>query len=40
VAARPWRRALQEMGYLKVQSIAGSFDAWAAADKPNLPSFA
>ena len=36
-------RALHEMGYLKVQSIAGGFDAWAAAGKPvakpNLPSF-
>ena len=35
--------ALREMGYLKVQSIAGGFDAWAAAGKPvvkpNLPSF-
>ncbi|HYQ39898.1 MAG TPA: rhodanese-like domain-containing protein [Pseudomonas sp.] len=27
-------RALKEMGYLQVQSIAGGFDAWAAADKP------
>ena len=36
-------RALHEMGYLKVQSIAGGFDAWAAAGKPvvkpNLPNF-
>ena len=31
------------MGYLKVQSIAGGFDAWAAAGKPvhkpELPAF-
>ena len=26
--------ALQEMGYLNVQSIAGGFDAWVAAGKP------
>ena len=26
--------ALQDMGYLNVQSIAGGFDAWAAAGKP------
>lgn len=26
--------ALQEMGYLNVKSIAGGFDAWAAAGKP------
>lgn len=26
--------ALQEMGYLNVQSLAGGFDAWAAAGKP------
>lgn len=26
--------ALQEMGYLNVQSIAGGFDAWAQAGKP------
>ena len=26
--------ALQEMGYVRVQSIAGGFDAWAAAGKP------
>lgn len=26
--------ALQDMGYLDVQSIAGGFDAWAAAGKP------
>jgi rhodanese-related sulfurtransferase len=36
-------RALHEMGYLKVQSIAGGFDAWAAAGKPvvkpSLPNF-
>jgi len=25
---------LQSMGYLKVSSIAGGFDAWAAAGKP------
>lgn len=35
--------ALQDMGYLNVQSIAGGFDAWAAAGKPvvqpSLPSF-
>ncbi len=35
--------ALHEMGYLKVKSIAGGFDAWAAAGKPvakpNLPKF-
>jgi rhodanese-related sulfurtransferase len=35
--------ALQDMGYLQVQSIAGGFDAWAAAGKPvvkpSLPSF-
>lgn len=27
-------KAMQEMGYLNVQSIAGGFDAWAAAAKP------
>jgi rhodanese-related sulfurtransferase len=27
-------RALKEMGYLQVQSIAGGFDAWEAAGKP------
>ena len=27
-------RALQDMGYLNVQSIAGGFDAWIAAGKP------
>ncbi len=27
-------RAMQEMGYLNVQSIAGGFDAWLAAGKP------
>jgi rhodanese-related sulfurtransferase len=27
-------RALQDMGYLQVQSIAGGFDAWCAAGKP------
>lgn len=36
-------RTLHEMGYLKVQSIAGGFDAWASAGKPvvkpSLPSF-
>jgi rhodanese-related sulfurtransferase len=26
--------ALQEMGYLNVQNIAGGFDAWVAAGKP------
>jgi len=26
--------ALHDMGYLNVQSIAGGFDAWAAAGKP------
>ncbi len=26
--------ALQEMGYLNVQSIAGGYDAWLAAGKP------
>lgn len=35
--------AMQDMGYLNVQSIAGGFDAWAAAGKPvvkpELPSF-
>jgi rhodanese-related sulfurtransferase len=35
--------ALQDMGYRQVQSIAGGFDAWAAAGKPivkpSLPSF-
>ena len=35
--------ALHEMGYLNVQSIAGGFDAWAAAGKPvarpETPSF-
>ena len=35
--------ALHEMGYLNVQSIAGGFDAWAAAGKPvakpKTPSF-
>ncbi len=35
--------ALQDMGYLQVQSIAGGFDAWTAAGKPvvkpSLPSF-
>lgn len=35
--------AMREMGYLKVQSIAGGFDAWAAAGKPvhkpELPAF-
>lgn len=36
-------RSLQDMGYLNVQSLAGGFDAWAAAGKPvarpNLPAF-
>ncbi|MCQ4347099.1 rhodanese-like domain-containing protein [Pseudomonas stutzeri] len=35
--------ALQDMGYLNVQSIAGGFDAWSAAGKavatPSLPPF-
>ncbi|MDD2880696.1 MAG: rhodanese-like domain-containing protein [Rhodoferax sp.] len=35
--------ALHEMGYLNVKSIAGGFDAWAAAGKPvakpETPSF-
>ncbi len=35
--------ALHDMGYLNVQSIAGGFDAWAAAAKPvakpALPAF-
>jgi rhodanese-related sulfurtransferase len=35
--------ALADMGYLKVKSLAGGFDAWAAAGKPvmkpALPSF-
>lgn len=35
--------ALHDMGYLKVQSIAGGFDAWLAAGlavaKPAMPSF-
>ena len=35
--------ALQDMGYLNVKSIAGGFDAWAAAGKPvakpEAPSF-
>lgn len=35
--------ALQDMGYLSVQSIVGGFDAWAAAGKPvakpETPSF-
>jgi rhodanese-related sulfurtransferase len=35
--------ALQEMGYLSVQNIAGGFDAWVAAGKPvakpDTPSF-
>ena len=26
--------AMQDMGYLQVQSIAGGFDAWVAAGKP------
>lgn len=34
---------MKEMGYLNVQSIAGGFDAWAAAGKPvhkpELPAF-
>jgi rhodanese-related sulfurtransferase len=35
--------ALQDMGYLNVQNIAGGFDAWVAAGKPvakpDTPSF-
>jgi rhodanese-related sulfurtransferase len=35
--------AMQDMGYLNVQSIAGGFDAWVAAGKPvarpDLPTF-
>ncbi|MBE7373098.1 rhodanese-like domain-containing protein [Pseudomonas lopnurensis] len=35
--------SLQEMGYLRVKSIAGGFDAWHEAGlpivKPSLPSF-
>ena len=35
--------ALQEMGYLNVQSLAGGFDAWVSAGKPvaspSLPAF-
>lgn len=35
--------AMQDMGYLNVQSIAGGYDAWVAAGKPvhkpDLPSF-
>ncbi len=35
--------ALHDMGYLKVQSIAGGFDAWAGTGKPvvkpSLPTF-
>ncbi len=35
--------AMQDMGYLNVQSIAGGYDAWLAAGKPvhkpELPSF-
>jgi len=35
--------ALHDMGYLNVQSLAGGFDAWAAAGKPvakpDTPSF-
>jgi rhodanese-related sulfurtransferase len=35
--------AMREMGYLNVKSIAGGFDAWAAAGKPvhkpELPPF-
>lgn len=36
-------KAMKEMGYLNVQSIAGGFDAWDAAGKsvikPTLPDF-
>ncbi len=35
--------AMQDMGYLNVNSIAGGYDAWAAAVKPGVkpeqPSF-
>jgi rhodanese-related sulfurtransferase len=35
--------AMQDMGYLHIQSIAGGFDGWVAAGKPvvkpELPSF-
>lgn len=35
--------AMQDMGYLNVQSLAGGYDAWVAAGKPvhkpELPSF-
>jgi len=35
--------AMQQMGYLNVRSIAGGYDAWAAAGKPvakpEVPSF-
>ena len=35
--------AMQDMGYLNVQSLAGGFDAWAAAGRPVIapttPSF-
>lgn len=35
--------ALQEMGYLQVQSISGGFDAWSGAGKPvvkpSVPTF-
>jgi rhodanese-related sulfurtransferase len=36
-------RAMHDMGYLNVQSLAGGFDAWKAAGKPvvkpEMPSF-
>ncbi|PKO67437.1 MAG: sulfurtransferase [Betaproteobacteria bacterium HGW-Betaproteobacteria-16] len=36
-------QTMRDMGYLNVQSLAGGFDAWKAADKPvvkpDLPSF-
>ncbi|MCF8168943.1 MAG: sulfurtransferase [Rhodoferax sp.] len=36
-------QSLKEMGYLQVKSIAGGFDAWAAAGKPvakpSMPTF-
>ena len=36
-------QTMRDMGYLNVQSLAGGFDAWKAADKPvvkpELPNF-